>query len=94
MAHVLAHLKVKDFASWKAEFENNTEMRANAGSKGGQVFQNPDDPNEVIVLLEWQDVDGARSFAGSTQLREAMQRAGVQGEPHLHVLELADKASA
>ena len=57
MAHVLAHLKVNDFASWKAEFGRNAEMRTNAGSKGGLVFQNPDDANEVIVLLEWNDLD-------------------------------------
>lgn len=94
MAHVLAHLKVKDFASWKAVFEGNSEMRATAGSKGGTVFQNPDDTNEVIILLEWDDLDRARSFAGSAQLKEAMEQAGVVSEPHIHILELAGKASA
>jgi heme-degrading monooxygenase HmoA len=94
MAHVLAHLKVNDFASWKEEFGHNAEMRSGVGSKGGFVFQSPDDPNEVIVLLEWNDLDGARSFAGSAQLKEAMERAGVVGDAHIHLLELADQPSA
>lgn len=94
MPFVLVHEKVKDYASWKATFDGNSAMRANAGSKGGQVYQAADDPNEVVVLLEWDDLQRARDFAGSDELRQAMQRAGVEGTPHIHILELSDRPSA
>lgn len=91
MAYVLVHEKVRDFASWKATFDENRPMRQGAGSKGGYLFQSPDDPNEVIIVLEWDDLQRARDFAGSAELRQAMERAGVEGQPHIHLLELADR---
>jgi heme-degrading monooxygenase HmoA len=94
MPYILVHEKVRDFTSWKAGFEGNASMRQTAGSKGGQVFQNPDDPNEVVVLLEWDDLQKARDFASSPQLRQAMERSGVIGEPHIHVIEQAAQAKA
>ena len=94
MAHILVHEKVKDFASWKATFDSNAEMRSNAGSTGGLVLQSADDPNEVVILLEWEDLDRAREFAASAGLKEAMERAGVVGDAHIHVLEQAAEPSA
>lgn len=94
MPYVLVHEKVRDFASWKSSFDGNGAMRQSAGSKGGYLFQSADDPNEVIVLLEWDDLQRARTFAESAELRQAMERAGVEGTPHIHLVELADRPSA
>lgn len=47
------------------------------GSKGGQLSRSADNPNEVIVVLEWSDLQRARRFANSEDLKKAMQRAGV-----------------
>lgn len=58
-----------------------------AGSTGGRLFHSADDPNDVLVLLEWDDMDKARTFAGSAQLREAMEEAGVGGRPEVRFLE-------
>jgi heme-degrading monooxygenase HmoA len=47
----------------------------------------------VTVLLEWEDLDKARAFASSDELREAMQRAGVTGPPSVSFLEEMDRQS-
>ncbi len=95
MPHILVHGQVKDFAGWKATFDGNAETRTNAGSKGGGfVFQSPDDPNEIVILLEWDDVQRAKDFVASAQLKEIMEKAGFVGEPHMHVLDLVDRPSA
>lgn len=87
MAHLLVRNTAEDHAKWKAAFETHGAMRKTAGSKGGRLFHSADDPNDIFVLMEWDDVDKARAFAGSDQLREAMKEAGVVGRPEVHFLE-------
>jgi hypothetical protein len=77
MPFLLIRHKVKDFAAWKPVFEDHSATRKAAGSKGGYLLRNHDDPNEVVVLLEVEDLGKARQFAQSADLKEAMQRAGA-----------------
>ncbi len=45
------------------------------------------------MLLEWDDLNRARKFAGS-DLRQAMQRAGVADKPDVCFLEQVENALA
>ncbi len=47
------------------------------------VFQSVDDPNDVTVWHDFAGTDEARGFVSSEELRNARQRAGVQGEPEI-----------
>lgn len=89
MAHVLVRHKVEDFDKWKTQFDEHTSVREENGSKGSHVFRNADNPNEVIVLLEWDNLDNARQFANSDELKEAMQKAGVTDQPDIYFLDEA-----
>lgn len=63
MPVMLIRHKVADYGAWKPLFdEHGTTRRAN-GSRGGRLFRSADDPNEVVVLLEWDDLERARFFA-------------------------------
>lgn len=44
-----------------------------------EFFQSPDNPNEVTVLLEWNDLEKAKEFMNSDDLKQKMADAGVQG---------------
>lgn len=86
MPVMLIRHKVADYGAWKPLFdEHGTTRRAN-GSRGGRLFRSADDPNEVVVLLEWDDLERARFFADSYELREAMDRAGVIDRPDIWFL--------
>jgi heme-degrading monooxygenase HmoA len=61
--------------------------RKAGGSKGATLFRNIDNPNEVIVLLEWDSVDKARKFVQSEDLRQTMQKAGVAERPDIYFLD-------
>ena len=50
------------------------------------MFRNADDPAEVVMLFEIDDLDRAREFVGSDELREAMQSAGVVDQPAVYFL--------
>jgi heme-degrading monooxygenase HmoA len=85
--------EIEDYDKWKAVFDEQGATRQAAGSKGGFVLRNADDPNQITVLLEWDNLENARAFAGSDDLREAMQRAGVTGQPNVYFLDEADRPS-
>jgi heme-degrading monooxygenase HmoA len=89
MAHLLVIEKVEDFAKWKQAFDDHVAAREASGCKGGYIFQDAADPNNVVVLLEWDDVAQVRAFAESDSLRQAMQRGGIVGAPELFFLEEA-----
>ncbi len=85
--------KVEDFAKWKAEFDGDTEMRKGAGEKSYQIFRTDDDPNSLAILFEWDNLDNARKFMQSEELREKMQQAGIIGQPDIYFLEEVGKGS-
>ena len=94
MSYILIQHSVEDYDKWKVVFDEQRATRQAAGSKGGFVLRNADDPNQITVLLELDNLDNARAFAGSDDLREAMQRAGVTGRPNVYFLDEADRPSA
>lgn len=87
MAYLFIRHEVEDYDEWKPVFDDHAETRAEHGSLGGHLFRTADDPNDLAILFEWDSVEHARDFAESGDLREAMERAGVSGEPDLTFLE-------
>ena len=77
MPYLLVRQKVTDYEQWKSAFDAHGPTRQANGSRGGQLFRDASDPNEVIMLLEWDVLENARQFAQSEEWREVMQRAGV-----------------
>jgi hypothetical protein len=45
----------------------------------------PDDGNELFVTHDFVSAEQANSFAHDPGLREAMQRAGVEGAPRIEI---------
>ncbi len=45
-----------------------------------------DFPSRVVVYHQADEVDDLRAFVESDELRDAMRRAGVAGEPDIHYI--------
>ena len=91
MPALLIRHKVADYAAWKSVFDEDGITRRANGCQGGLLFRSAADPYEVLILLEWDDLERARLFARSADLREAMARAGVADRPDVWFLEEADR---
>jgi hypothetical protein len=63
MPYLLLRHKVTDYEQWKSVFDAHCVTRQANGSRGGQLFRNASDPNELVVLLEWDVLEKARQFA-------------------------------
>ena len=82
MAYILIRQKVESYPKWRPAFNEQAADRQAAGQVGEpQVFRSGDDPWEVLVLMEWDELERARQFAASDGLKEAMQNAGVTDDP-------------
>lgn len=86
MPYVLVRHKVSDFSQWKSAYDTHSSTRQGAGLKEEHLLRNTDDPNEVVLLFEAKDIQKAKEFAGSADLREAMQNAGVVDKPDIYFL--------
>jgi quinol monooxygenase YgiN len=93
MAYILVKQKVKDYTKWKTVFDENRSNRKQGGSEGGWVFQSSNDPNEIVVLLKWDNPENAKRFLESNELKKAMEQAGVVGKPNINVLDQVDNPS-
>ena len=54
---------------------------------GGKVFRSVDDPNDIFILLEIDNIENGKKFVSSDATKEAMKNAGVVGMPAIHFIE-------
>jgi heme-degrading monooxygenase HmoA len=83
---MLIRHKVANYTRWREHFDDYQTTRRANGSQGGHVFRSADDPNELLIFLEWDELDRARLFADSDDLRVAMKHAEVSDQPDLWFL--------
>ena len=86
MAAMLIRHRVADFAAWLPAFTAESPVRRAHGARQERVLRSATDPDEVLVLLEWDDLDRARLYADSDDARIAMWQAGVIGQPDIWLL--------
>lgn len=87
MTRMFARHQVEDFGQWKKVYDDFD--RASMGVRDDAVFQAAEDPNDITVWHDFDDLESARSVAESDELRDAMKRAGVVGEPTIWFTEPA-----
>jgi hypothetical protein len=85
--YVLIRHSVEDFPKWKAAYDEHKPERIKAGVTENKLFQDADDPNMVTILFDAEDVQQAKEFTHSDEVREIMQKAGVVSQPDIHFLE-------
>lgn len=83
MVRMFVRHRVADYAAWREVYDGIDQERRGLGVTDHAVYQALGDPNDVTAWHDFSDRQAAESFASSPQLREAMQRAGVQGHPDI-----------
>ena len=86
MPHILFRHKVSDYGKWRSVFDDGLKMRKDGGEVSSRVFRTADDPNNIVVFSEWDNLDNALKFSRAAELQEAMQQAGVIEQPEIYFL--------
>jgi hypothetical protein len=85
-SYMLVRSKVRNYPEWKRGYDAHLPKRVEAGLTEKYLLRGANDQNEVIVLFEARDLDRAKTFAESTDLRETMQKVGVIDKPDIYFL--------
>jgi hypothetical protein len=92
-AALIVRHRVKNFDNWKKVFDSMFDIRRSHGWISAIVFRDGADPNMVTVVNRVKDLDGAKRYGGSAELRAGMEKAGVQGPPEVFFVEEVEEKS-
>jgi hypothetical protein len=83
---ILATTTVEDFEQFLKVFSTKgAEKRKQHGSKGAHIFRDPNQPDRVWVLFDW-DEKGWQSFVSDPEVPAIMKEAGHKGRPQAATL--------
>jgi quinol monooxygenase YgiN len=78
---VLSTVKVEDFDRfWKTFSTKGAEKRKEHGSRGAQVWRDPNDADRIWVAFDW-DEDQFKEYISAPEVQEIFKEGGLQGTP-------------
>ena len=83
MATMFVRHKVNNYDNWKRAYDEFASVRKEKGVTGASVHRDANDPNIIIGIHKFKDMDAAIGFANSDDLKSAMAKAGVNGQPEI-----------
>lgn len=83
MAYLHVKSTVEDYDAWKSSFDGYHTLRSEHGGKGYQLFQSAENPNEIVVVIEFDTVENARAWT------EYLEGEGELTKPQMSEVELS-----
>lgn len=75
MVTLMVELVVEDYDGWKSRRDALAAARAEYGEKHARVYRVVDEPNQVVLLMEWESLEAARAFSESDAFLEGMDES-------------------
>lgn len=83
---------ITDFDTWTSAFQRFGDARSNAGVRSERIQRPVDDPKFVVIELDFDTTDEARSFQGFLTIEvwtNPKNAPGLAGTPETMILEAA-----
>jgi hypothetical protein len=78
---ILATARVEDFDRfWKTFTIKGAEKRKQYGSKGARVFRDPNDPNRLWTVFDW-DEESFAQFRADPEMADIFKEGGLEAPP-------------
>lgn len=90
-ARVRVTHKVKDWDAWKKEFDSHKQARMDAGLIDRVVGHLIGDDHTVTLVFAITDMAKAKAFMKSKDLKDKMDKAGVEGPPSIFFYNIVEK---
>lgn len=91
MTHIMIRHRVDNYEAWKEVFDNFADVRKASGEKSFLIFQPEGDSDNLHLLFEWDTPENARKFLESSELKNAMRKAGVSEPPEIRFLNESER---
>ena len=85
MKHVLIIHEVENYVDWKQVFDKAAGIRKDAGELSFQVFKYDSEPNKIVHLSIWDEVQNAKQFFNSPGLVKIRADAGVKSPEFIYL---------
>jgi hypothetical protein len=76
---------VADYEVWRKAYDGFGDVQKAGGVTHQSVYRSNDDPNSVLIMHGFATTAAAEEFLAGAELRDAMQQAGVQGQPRVEL---------
>jgi heme-degrading monooxygenase HmoA len=86
MVYLFIQHEVRNYSTWKQLFDSFLGLRRASGEKSCQIFHPDDDPNNLLLLCEWDSLANARKFMANPAMKEAMSEVLLDA-PRVYFLE-------
>jgi hypothetical protein len=83
--------KVKDFDAWKKSFDTHNQVRKDAGLTDRVIAYTIGDNHNITLVFAVADLDKAKAFLASKDLKDRMEEAGVVGPPNIYFYRVVQK---
>jgi quinol monooxygenase YgiN len=74
--HLIVRRKLNDFDTWRTMVNDMEGIRKDYGSRGMTVYRSAEAPNEVTLVIEWDDNKPWREYFGRPDVQEALKASG------------------
>lgn len=87
MVKIVMQSHAADFDAWLKMFNENEAFRTGHGATGHTVNRGVDDPNLLVLAVDFATLEGAQSFLADPALKSRMAEAGVDTSPQSWICE-------
>jgi hypothetical protein len=81
---------VPDYNNWKKAFDDDPVNRKQSGVKRHKIFRQADDPNYVIIQLEFDTLDAAKNLLTALQPLWKQVEGKVMTGPKTRIIEIVE----
>jgi hypothetical protein len=86
--------RVPDYDGWKQAFDSDPADRKGSGVKRYVIMRSTDDPNHVLIDLEFDTADEAEALLGSMRDIWAQIQGKVIFEPRAMIVDVVEDRSS
>ena len=93
MHHLQIEHPISDFDTWKGAFDGFADFRQQSGVRRYRVLRSTDDPNYVIIELEFDSSSEAEAFLAALRRKVWSSREAAPalvGEPQTRIVEAVE----
>ena len=77
MATVFRRVRVADYNRFREVYDAGTTAREAGGMHNERMFRNPKDPNDVLIMTTVDDVEQAKAYGHSDEVRQRQRASGL-----------------
>ena len=74
---LIVRRKLRDYDAWRKVVSEMDGVRQKHGSRGATVYRNAKDPNDVVMVFEWDDQKRYTDYFDLPEVQKALAQTGT-----------------